>query len=604
MKKNLLFIVSALLLTIAFAHADQAFTIDDYNKSLVKFGVPFYQQYPASFYTGFAPRVEEPSRIHFRAGRGNHVRLTALLDEHTVLTYLYHLKKRYDVYGAAMDRGMFVTQSSEQLDAYRRIIESPAYDILGTIKDFEAKKISPEQFYQASLKTLMALNPHRVFPIELDLKRALQDWKGKIKAYAQKYEGDPDDMETLKRFLLNLDDTLVLTNQMLAGRVNAVYLTDEQNDQLAVIISHILKQTDDTALLKMALDYFKSVTAGRYDFSTVDGRKFVPALRCEDAAEDCRLAYPEFTGIYPNGSVFGSTKDRSGNQIHMIRNSALMTFLDRPYHDVDHIRKEGYYGYVPKMDWQGIGNGIHNPGVSHHLPSMKHLYAELDIPEQYQFVWAVSRGPVSHGCVRLPVGHLWEVRHIFPASPEKLKSVLYFGNHSADYDVFDIDGNGGAEVMGTQYYIAYSVKGASGDARRRGKNFSATNIDKKEFYTNLYGAQDQFVIEGDTYIFADPYVSYFRKAEPENKQGEVISRQLQGRFPLYEQPYEQDKVQIYRLPEQFQKQLAIKDNNKSVGKQMVRVFGRINGCGPFKAEWSECYENRFDQEFQALLEKL
>ncbi len=85
-----------------------------------------------------------------------------------------------------------------------------------------------EQFYEASLKIIGKLNPHRVFPIELDLKRALQDWKDKIQAYAQNYKDDPGDMETLKRFLLNLDDTLVLTNQMLPGRVNAVYLTSEQ----------------------------------------------------------------------------------------------------------------------------------------------------------------------------------------------------------------------------------------------------------------------------------------------------------------------------------------------------------------------------------------
>ena len=37
---------------------------------------------------------------------------------------------------------------------------------------------------------------------------------------------------------------------------------------------------------------------------------------------------------------------------------------------------------------------------------------------------------------------------------------------------------------------------------------------------------------------------------------------------------------------------------------MVRVFGRISGCGPLKAEWSECYEDQFDQEFQALLGQL
>jgi hypothetical protein len=600
--KYLLLILSALFLLTPMAHAGQSFSIDDYNASLAKFGIPFVERYPASFYTGFAPRVEEPQRLHFRAGRGNQVRLTAVLDEYTVLTYLYYLKKRNDVYSEAAGKGLFVTKSTHHLDAYRRIIESPTYNILGTIQDFEEQKITREQFYQASLEILAALNPHRVFPISIDLKGAFRDWKEKVQQYAQNYNDDPADLELLKQFLLNLDNTLVLSNQMLPGRINVVYLTEEQEDKLTAIISQVLQNPDDDAAnFKLALDYFQSMTAGKYDFRTVDGEQFVPALRCKNADSECLLAYPEFTAIYPNGSVFASTKDRQGNPIHMIRNSALMTFLDRPYYDVDHIRKEGYYGYAPKMDWQGIGNGIHNPGVSHHLPGMKHLYSELDIPKEYQFVWAVSRGPVSHGCVRLAVGHLWETRHVFPASNAKLKEVLYFGNHSADYDIFDIDGNGEAQVMGTQYYIAYSVKGASGDARRKGKGFKLADIDKNDFYSNLYGAKDQFVLEGDSYKFPDPHVSYFRKADPKDRQGAVISRQLQGSFALYEQPYEKDKMQVYKLPPKFQKQLSIRDNNKSVGKQMVRVFGRISGCGPFKAEWSYCYEDQFDQEFQALL---
>ena len=603
--KKLLLILSAFFLIAPVVQAGESFTIDDYNKSLVKFGIPFYQQYPASFYTGFAPRVEDPQRIHFRAGRGNQVRLTAILDEYTVLTYLYYLKKRYDVYEEAAGKGLFVTKTTNQLDAYRRIIESSTYNILGTIKDFEDKKISREQFYQASLKILTALNPHRVFPISIDLKRAFLDWKQKVQQYAQKYNDDPADLELLKRFLMREDETVVLSNQMLPGRINVVYLTEEQKDKLTAIILQVLQSPDDdTANFKLALDYFQNITAGKYDFRTVEGGQFVPALRCENVEAECKLVYHEFTGIYPNGSVTAATRDRQGNTIHLIRNNALMTFIDRPYHDVDHIRREGYYGYAPKMDWQGIGNGFHNPGVSHYLPAMKHLYEQLDIPEQYKFVWVVSRGPVSHGCIRLAAGHLWEVRHIFPSSPERLKEMLYFGNHSADYDVFDIDGDGKMEVMGTPYYISYSLKGASGDAKRKGKTFSMANIERNEFYTNLYGAKGQFVREGDNYTFNDPYISYFRKTEADDKTGAVISRQLQGSYPLYEQAYEKEKVQIYHLTPKFRKQLSIKDNNKSVGKQMTRIPGRISGCGPFKSEWPLCYEDQFDQEFQALLGKL
>ena len=96
MLKSIVYKLIALVLMHPLANAGEAYTIDDYNASLVKYGIPFYTHYPASFYTGFAPRVEEPNRIHYRAGRGNQIRLTAILDEFSVLTYLYSLTKRYD----------------------------------------------------------------------------------------------------------------------------------------------------------------------------------------------------------------------------------------------------------------------------------------------------------------------------------------------------------------------------------------------------------------------------------------------------------------------------------------------------------------------------
>ena len=75
---------------------------------------------------------------------------------------------------------------------------------------------------------------------------------------------------------------------------------------------------------------------------------------------------------------------------------------------------------------------------------------------------------------------------------------------------------------------------------------------------------------------------------------------MEGSFTLYEQAYEKDKAQVYLPPGKYQRQLSIKNNNKSSGKQMVRVLGRITACGPFKDEWSYCYEPAFDQEFEAL----
>ena len=67
---------------------------------------------------------------------------------------------------------------------------------------------------------------------------------------------------------------------------------------------------DDAANFKLALDYFQNITLSKYDFRTIDEERFVPALRCENAQSECLLAYPEFTAVYPNGSVVAS---RSGS---------------------------------------------------------------------------------------------------------------------------------------------------------------------------------------------------------------------------------------------------------------------------------------------------
>ena len=51
-------------------------------------------------------------------------------------------------------------------------------------------------------------------------------------------------------------------------------------------------------------------------------------------------------------------------------------------------------------------------------------------------------------------------------------------------------------------------------------------------------------------------------------------------------------------------ELSIKDNNRSTGKQMVRVFGRISACGPFADQWEHCYETQFEEEFESLIGQL
>ena len=50
------------------------------------------------------------------------------------------------------------------------------------------------------------------------------------------------------------------------------------------------------------------------------------------------------------------------------------------------------------------------------------------------------------------------------------------------------------------------------------------------------------------------------------KEAVTVRPQLQGNFPLYEQKYEQDKIQFYSLA--------------GMDKMFIRYMGRIKGCAP------------------------
>src|SRR5690606_18463326 len=123
-------------------------------------------------------------------------------------------------------------------------------------------------------------------------------------------------------------------------------------------------------------------------------------------------------------------------------------------------------------------------------------------------LWSVKRGGVSHGCLRLPLGHIWEMRHIFPVENEKMTRIHFFGNSPQDFDLYDVDGNGQPEVMGVEYMISYDLKGASGLSKREGANLEIETKDKLSFYGRLYGSKNVFTLgEREEFLFSNPSVS-------------------------------------------------------------------------------------------------
>lgn len=577
----------------SIAQSPRIETVEDYNKLLPHWGVSWspgaksINGYYQTFYTGFVMRSESPERIHVRTSRGNQTRVSVILDEQTVSDYLFDLAKRYSFYkkmttGAKpqLDINPANSKSLPQLAYYNQILESPRYGILEYVERASQGRESQEAIYKKSLETLTALNPGRVFALRLDLNAEFTKWKTEMRTLTG---GDAS------RVMSSPAAVITAINGLVFGRVNYADKPSAQVlAQLQTALTAALQNSPDEVFVPAALELFKSVTGSKYQIKVLNAQgQFEPALKCSGTA--CTLTYTEFTTIYPTGSMEATTSDEYGNRINSFATPGLWQFLSRSgKHDVDNIRNEPYYGWAPKMDFEAIGNGFHNPAVRFWDPS-KALKTALGINPGHNTLWAVKRGGVSHGCLRVPLGHLWEMRQIFPVENDKATKIMFFGNNSQDFDVYDINGDGQLEVMGVQYLISYGLQGADGLARREGSGFEVNEGRKLDFYTNLYGARNVFRVDNNgTYTFQSPRISFPSYLDLKRKN--VTARpKLQGDYPLYEQAYEKDKVQFYAVGEMSE-----------TNKRVIRLMGRIKGCAP-SSNKQECGEAAFDQEAKGLV---
>jgi hypothetical protein len=595
--KILLAAVTTMSLWSTIGHSQSIQQIDDYNSLLPNWGASWSagnkstNGYYPSFYTGFAMRSEYPEKIHIHVSRGNQVRVSVILDQNTIMDYLFDLVKRGQFYN-------YMTASTKKLDInpggskflpqlsfYQQIISSPQYNIQQFVGMSQTAPMSDEALYSKGLETLKRLNPGRVFMIQLDLNKEFAKWKQEIQIKAQ---GDSSNI------LSNPNNVVWALNTLVWGRINYITApTPEVLAQLSQVIDLAVHETSENEFQTAALNLFKILTGQKYQIQVLTKNgQFEKALQC-DSSGHCFLNYPEFTTIYPTGSVEAKTRDEFGNVINQFATPGLWNFINYSGREVDNIRSEPYYGFIPKMDFEGIGNGFHNPAVRFFDPSTN-LKKALNIDLKHNTLWAVKRGGVSHGCLRLPAGHVWELRQILPVENAKMNQVSFFGNNSEDFDLYDINGDGTPEVMGVQYLISYGLKGADDIARREGTNFEINDTKKLEFYNNLYGSRNIFEVQTqeqgqDHYVFINPKVSVHSHLDLKKKR--VSTRMtMNGRYSLYEQKYEKEKLQFYGL----------NGSIDGTNKLLVRLMGRVRGCAPRSDKYT-CGEAAFNQEVTGLV---
>lgn len=574
-----------LLASVLIVSAAQIQTIQDYSQQLPYWGTSWApgkdseSNYYPSFYVGFAPRSEFPSRIHIRTARGNQTRVSVILDEQTIKDYMYDLVYRDSFYQEAAGGNKPAIDVSvngsviPQMDFFSQIVNSSQYNIRSAVQS----SLSPEQLYAKSLETLIALNPGRVFMIDLDLSKEFARWQTVV---AELLAGQsPESI-----FTADAQETVIALNSLVWGRVN---ITEKPSEALIAKLQSTVRlaMANSPELAQQATELFTLATADKYQIKIVDQNgQWAPAIRCEQGV--CRLRYPEFTAIYPTGSAKAFTKDDFGNSIPLFATPGLWSFLERSYHQVDHIRKEPYYGWAPKMDFEAIGNGFHNPAVRFNGANFsKETKEALRAPIEHTQLWAVKRGGVSSGCLRLSLGHVWEMRHIMPVENDKMKQVYFFGNNSTDFDLYDINGDGDLEIIGLEYQITYDTKGSSGLDKREGEELLLSADSREAYYKGLYGSKNVFEKSGEAFIFNNPEVSFPSHLDYKQKKTKT-TYVMTGQYPLYEQVYEQDKVQFYSLP--------------NIDKTLIRLMGRVRGCAP-DSNKDACGETAFAKEKEAVI---
>lgn len=508
---SLIIFLSATVSAWASGQRDGVSADDVKGADASKPGVYFYRLEP-SFYTGFAPRCQDPRRIHTYLGRGNQLRVTVVLSDQIIDEYLPDLAARYKVYRELIDKGQIVLSQNMAFERFEEVIlEEGILNLAG-----QKERMDPQAYRKLSLEKLRELNPGRVFHINIDFKRRIKEWSAQLAGTGE-----------AKR---SLEDRLDIINEMLPTRMKVSELSAETGKSLNAVFREYARyeskrgQTAWDRFYHAAMDLFAVATGGIYPI------------------RNDTLDYHEFTAIYPVGT-FNEYAKFDGVKIPLFPYPGKRILrIHQRTRVVDHIPEAACYGYLPWIPYMHVGKRLHN--------SFHSLWFNIDtrrdsfIPaawrrntansrtgKPYPHLWLVSRGPMSHGCTHVNAGHISELRQLLPSSEAVLREVVTYRSKSHHFDVFDIDGDGRLEVMGVKYFYAYSLKNKKPHRMR-------TASDRRSFYAWLYQKGYRYDGQGRV-IFEHARASKFigKKA---------VEGKTHTNIPLYEAENVPETIQFYK----------------------------------------------------------
>ncbi len=475
-----------------------------------RFGM-YYDRYEPAFYTGFAPRADDPQRVHLHLGRGNQLRITVVLSDDMLRDYAKDLLQRYRTYRALIDDGRLVLTQNLGFEEFESTLKLTHVERLVS----EQATLSDDAVRARNLQLMEQLNPGRVFRIRMPVDEVLRRWVARVR---------PAD-----RVHMDSERQLELVNLMLPTRLFVAEMQPDVPAQLVALVKRCPQGDGDQRSLDdlrpAFLQLFARVTHGIYP------------------VRDGALQFAEFTAIYPVGTFNEYTTYR-GRQIpeYPTPGRRALTTHQRTQ-TVDHVPTDDFYSYFPWIPYMHVGTRLHNavhtlfwqmkPAATAFLPAAwRSVSRGSRDGEPYQYLWLLSRGPMSHGCTHLNAGHISELRQILPSDTNQLYQVDMFLNTSYLYDVFDIDGDFEPEVMGVRYFIAYALKDNKPDHLR-------VRDERHAYYDWLYGGD--LVYDGsDRGIFhAIKDGRFVGRTAIDGTEYESIA--------LREADYETEKIQFYRL---------------------------------------------------------
>jgi hypothetical protein len=473
----------------------------------------YFHWYEPSFYTGFAPRTQDPQRLHIRLSRGNQVRVTVVLGDQELDAYLDDLLARRKTYQELIEAKVIELTTNREYERFLAKLEQAGVAEAAKRRDTS----TPAAYRQKSVEIMSALNPERVFRIKIPVDKVVASWHARLAGMSAE-----DMTSTAKQ--------IDAANAILPGRVNVYQLSPELGSSLSRAVELArTEKPDSPAFHELAVAFLDRATSGHYPVR--DG--FVEAV--------------EFTALYPAGTIDATTTYK-GERLPAFGVSGVWPLIRRTEGRgitgmVDYLSPNPGYGFITMLPYEHAGgivyNAFHNAGVrcalgeTPFLPSAwRKVIGERDGKKPYQNLWIISRGPTSHGCTRLASGHMSELRQIVPSESNVLERVPTFRSLPQCHDVFDIQGNGSPAVMGVQYYLAY-------------KNRDHTPIRsyvtnrREPFYRWLYGDNIAMGEVGQASLKQVPVCRYaFKKAE----EVETLTN-----VPLYEAKYAPEPIQFYRI---------------------------------------------------------